>query len=395
MIKNRVAAIVKYSLLFISLSFAFDPVLAASGYSNLRPSAKFKVVTESPELKGFARSLAHYVNAGYADYVVDKIDSAQVRARVEAKMDSVYPTSSLDLHVRQSRAETVKIIGVQLASQYERMLSSYGEWRYLHTRKYKGRTFLLYGLTLGESSDYLEVEVDLSSADTKIVDWYMYGTEVWLTDIFGETAGLVLKASVEKDSSALAGLAMVGKGYQQVLAIYDALPETLRRNPLYRSIFVKSAITTNVDAFPEVMQRVLPYVQSDELIWLRLSYHFILDDRDNSLKYLQKMSAIIGGDYELAALEASNYLARGDFRKFQRTLVDAVKRYGDDEMVYYAALTLLVAANKMAEATEVLSVLDRDFNRELARDALAAQPELAALVDSPAYREWLESRNGS
>ncbi|MGC1274080.1 MAG: hypothetical protein WBC44_10265 [Planctomycetaceae bacterium] len=183
--------------------------------------------------------------------------------------------------------------------------------------------------------------------------------------------------------------------WTEVLATYDALPESLRRDKNVLLIAMNAAALSDEGRYSELIETFREAHPGDPATDLMLiDYNYLRGRLDQSIAALRRLDARVGGDAFVKTMIARMLIEQNKGAEADRVLREAIALENDLEDTHLALVGSAVASGDHAEAVRRYDDLTRlaELDSAAVREALAAYPGSEAFFASKEFAAWEASR---
>lgn len=369
------------------LLFAIFVLHGLSAFARVENTSYQHVKDPTRELHGFALAVQDYLNSGHRNYFRKRVDYRYFANAAVEGMKNVP-----DLNEVKNYSEFENMIRELISNMSEGIFSEQADWTYLNHRKYENRDYLMYRVGIDENWDYVELLVKPGIRDWLILDWYIYGTELWASEAMGFIFGNIYKTAVEGKSSPVADfIHALQEDPKAMEEAFHKLSDEEKRIPFLLSLYLTHAASANnEEMFISALEEVERIVggKSHNLSLIRLYQHRL--QHRKTISAVEKLQLAIGPDIYFDFLLAESWAALGEKGKSINYVLATLKNQPDDLFTYYTTLIFLVGQNMYREAVMLLEVLHEVNESYTSREVLENIEGLASFVDSSEYKSWQE-----
>jgi len=178
----------------------------------------------------------------------------------------------------------------------------------------------------------------------------------------------------------------------RAIAIYDALPNTIKGEKVFLLLRMKAVQSSEDDAeYRKVLVDFQKYHPDDPCLDLiSIDHYFLTKQFKKELAAIDHIDSVVGGDPYLNILRANTYFAQGKIDQALRFARKASEAEKDMKFAYETELGIAVSAKKFSDIARLLSILERDFHDRV--DTWLKNPSYAAFKASKEYAVWKKSR---
>ena len=179
--------------------------------------------------------------------------------------------------------------------------------------------------------------------------------------------------------------------FSQLLATYDSLPESLKRDKTVLLLRLQAAQGIDDNEYLAAIADIQKYHPDDRSIHMIAIDGFLLNGQyEKALESIDKLDRAIDGDPYLDVMRARVFLEQSKFETARKL---AEKALAADETLldaYWVLVTSALAAEDFDKTVALLNTMDEKFDMEFFD--LETMPEYAEFVKSPQYDEWKRAR---
>jgi hypothetical protein len=180
----------------------------------------------------------------------------------------------------------------------------------------------------------------------------------------------------------------VGKN-AEALAIYNALPETVKKDKLFMLARIRATQNLNDKLYTEAIDRYREHYPKDAAVDILSIDGFTLNKQyDKALDAIDRLDKLVDGDSYLNVMRSALLILAEkpeEARKAGKIGIEAEPKIVDG---YWVLLSAELKLNDYPAVLATLKKIDQNFALEFAD--LATVPEYAGFAKSPQYKEWNE-----
>ena len=268
----------------------------------------------------------------------------------------------------------------------------------------EGKRILVRMLFEDGSSNYIEwVPVMNESGQLKIVDGYVYMSgelfsttlrRVTIPMMAGKQPSLLQRLSgAEREAvkymqhfQRMTAAFQSGQ-HQQVLTLYEQLPEALKKEKAILLQCLMAAQNIGDAEYLTAMEAFQKQFPGDvALDFIRLDYLTLKKDLQGVIDALQRLEAAMGGDAYLHSLMALQLFQLGRLTEARRAAEESMQIEPALAMSYQVLVPISLKEQRFDES---LRLMKSFFEKtELEFTDMATDPDFAGFVQSPEYAEW-------
>lgn len=277
----------------------------------------------------------------------------------------------------------------------------------LHVRSSAGEPSILWRI-LGENDgvSYLEMHVAKGmNGNAACVDVYNYSTGELMSEsmhrIYMPLAAQSSKGFFESlskrdrafmdhmaDLKDLGQLVAAGKG-PEALAVYERLPEEVRREKPIQILHVGAARKTGKDEYRtalEELQKRFPNDASTDLMLIDL--YVTKGDLDGAIGCIQRTDEALGGDAYQDYIRLGLLMKKHDLDAARAAGERAIEREPTLKKAWWSLLTVLLAQSDHERVFDTLKAMDARFHMKW--NDFTKSKTYAEFVKSPWHEKWLQ-----
>jgi hypothetical protein len=298
--------------------------------------------------------------------------------------------------------------GKSLAKELFKKLPGRRSYTFLRLRSEGKEKRALFRLIKDGAVNYHELLLTTGRAGlVRIADVYVYASGEWLSETLRRSyiSVAAAKRASRNDLIDLAGdevrsipilLAMtkaVAEGrHRRVAALYDQLPEAIRRKKHYMLLRLPSAFLLDAELYRRaVAEYQEAYPDDPTLLLMEIDHASAAQKFDRVLECLDLLDKELGGDPFLDHLRCLAHIGAEDLHAGREAAKRALRREPTLEAPHWALVTISVRERDFAETIRLLSRLERELQVRI--DDLRTRPEYEEFVATEEYRTWMLSRS--
>jgi tetratricopeptide (TPR) repeat protein len=177
----------------------------------------------------------------------------------------------------------------------------------------------------------------------------------------------------------------------EAVAVYDALPETVRRDKTLLMLRLRSAQAVSEEEYSKAIQDFRKYHPNDvALDFVLIDGYTLLKQYDEALQCVIRVNDSIGGDAGLLVKKSGALLLLNKVPEARKALEEAIIREPDYYDAYAQGLDVALADDNSDETVKYLTILETKF--KMTFNNLREVEPFAKFVKSEQYRKWAEGR---
>lgn len=180
---------------------------------------------------------------------------------------------------------------------------------------------------------------------------------------------------------------------EKALSIFDAFPESLRKNRMIQSIRVLAAARASDEAIVKASDdyaRLFPGDACRDIVCLDAL--IIRKDFVRAQDSVDRIDKAVGGDGFLDLIRGRLHLLRGKHPEARDAALKVIKNLPPLADPHWLLVEITLKEKKFGETVERLNALEKALEARVRPASLEADPEYAEFVKSPEYRDWVKSR---
>lgn len=376
------------SICFLLLS---QTSLAATAYTDV-PWKKLKPSAMPIELHSIALELQDYANAGDVYYIYYMLHAAHFNKRQKVQLQERLLKADNSLFNDAELTQITQRLYTSIETQFPSLFSPQQTWKLVHHRKYKKRHFLLYRIDNHEGAyDYVDFEFTLQQGKWLLIDWYTRSTDTWMSAVFSRGFQLVYNAQQHHNQASTALLNYLEQRDAQLIANFDALSATYQEDPILQASLMGFASKKAPESVPAAYERLNRLAAPNKFLIFKLNHAYQEGDLAGALQLCDYLQDQLGGDSDLALLQAEILYQRNDTKRADKVIASAIRKHPESQQLIYTALVLFAYYDKYPQAVLALDILKQDFDVVLDAEALGQISGLEAFIESKEFMGWLAS----
>jgi tetratricopeptide (TPR) repeat protein len=256
----------------------------------------------------------------------------------------------------------------------------------------------MFRLISGDGVNYHDLLLERGEA-LRIVDIFVHSNGEWISQLvrrgFLPVAARFGGGGTSSDTQYLDNvqniLTMIehyrGGRYEQALAVFDALPEELKKN---RNILMQRfavAVKAGGELYDAAMVDLKTAFPDDPSLGLVLiDYHFNRGEYDTAIAIIDRLDRDVGGDPYLDFFRANVLYVAGRLEEAKQAARRAIEAEPTLEDPYWTLVTISLDEREFTETARLLTEIENELG--LVLGDLGGVPEYREFVESDAYPEW-------
>lgn len=267
-----------------------------------------------------------------------------------------------------------------------------------------GKRILLRTLFEDGTTNYIEwVPVQNEAGQLKIVDGYVYISGELLSTTIRRVTVPMLAGKQPTLLQRMSGAeregvkyiqhvqrmttALQSGQYQQVLALYEQLPESLKQEKAVLLQCLMAAQNVGDAEYLTVMETFQKQFPGDvALDFIRLDYLTLKNDLQGVIEALRRLEAAMGGDAYLHSLMALQLLQLGRLPEARLAAEESMRLEPALAMPYQVLVPVSLREQRFEESLRLMKLLFEKTTMEFTD--MATDPDFAGFIQSPEYAEW-------
>lgn len=274
---------------------------------------------------------------------------------------------------------------------------------YVKTNEYDGRVALLYRLYSEEGLNYHELMLDSIDGELKIVDIYVFAIGETFSDLMKRMVVMQIAKYLKEDkiSSSLSRrmdnidkllniqrLIKAGKNEAAMLLILNVEEEAVDKKFLL-FLKVQASSSLSEDIYTKTINEYVSAFPDDPSVYLLVVDKYIMEeDWEGSIKSIDKLDEMIGGDDFLNYMRSSIYMESGDLDKAEKSNDIIINEYPSFEDSYWNALAIQIEGKEYRKATLTLDAFIIKFEYVFEDLDPFVKEDYPGFFKSKEYKEW-------
>ena len=285
-------------------------------------------------------------------------------------------------------------------------LQDSGTYSFLRLRRVDGRQQAVFRVNMEGGINYHEHILSPGPNDLRIEDLYVFATGEHLSETlrrhalnaFAPSRGFVTKL-LGKDQEYLKNLDKIGamKGhldqreFQQGLAVFQSLPESLRKEKIFLILRLQLASGSGDEkAYAKAIEdfeRAHP--KDPALDLLSIDGFLLAKEYPKALACIDRLDKRVGGDPYLDVLRGNVHVEAGDQAKARECARRALKNDPGLQDALWTLVTVSLREKDWKETARLLGRIEKDFGAVIEVESVPLYEEF---TKTPEYAEWKRSK---